>query len=160
MMSHKPGLPLRLISWVMLVSLMGLASSGYAAQRVLIRFDSAGHVIVKHVRAPDKNSVGAMIRHKNLVRNAVGVKQGIRSEGAQVRWFDTTGQVIEEDSIRHPGVLHVPIEEPGNPTFGVPRNDVRNEGLYLLSGPDAAIRVEVVLYGTTPDPITWSFDLP
>lgn len=159
MMSYKPKATLRVISWVvMLLSLIGWVSIGYAAQRVLIRFDAAGHVIVKHVRAPDKNSVGAMVRHNNLLRNAAGAKQGSRPNGAQVRWFDSTGQVIEEDVIRHPGVLHVPIAEAGDPAFGAARNDVRNEGLYLLSGPDAAIRVEVMLHGTAP--ITWSFDLP
>lgn len=154
-----------LIPWVtygiVFITCFLMASASHAEQRVLVRFDAAGHEMVKHIRLPVSTVAINALRHRHLRGGVAGFKQVQRGDGALVQWFDLNGDVIEEDVIRHPGIVHVPRIAAGQfQPPGDSRNSERAAGFYLLSGPDAAMRVEVLLDGIGDSTERWVFDLP
>ncbi len=149
-------------------TVMVVAPAAMAEQRIVIRFDAAGHELVKHIRLHEHDTVATLQRQKHRTRQSPGFKQTQRRDSALVHWYDADGQLIEEDVIRHPGIVHVPVArgvpvtdgKHGGFVAGGNTNDRRSQGFYLLSGPDSALRVEIKFDDETGTAVIWTFDLP
>ncbi len=98
--------------------------------RLLIKFDQTGHAVHNFYRqAGDHNRLAG---HSDTTHLA---------DSMHVRWIDSTGRVLETTDEPDPRLAHAPpADDSARPT-----HIALTEGAYLISGPLAAVMLEIDL---------------
>ena len=135
---------------VALSVLMLVCSIASAGTRVLVRFDETGHYVHRVHRSPSTDTQAALTLQTT--------EQSVTNSEVSLRWLDSNGDLLAVTRLIDPRVTHAPLEI-GSTEFAWA---VLGEGAYLVSGPDSAVQLEIILPARSTPNVpaeTWLLDL-
>ncbi|MEE9333503.1 MAG: hypothetical protein V3U65_05370 [Granulosicoccaceae bacterium] len=128
---------------------MLFCATATAGTRVLVRFDESGHYAHLVHRSESTSTQSALTS---------ATAQAATNSEVSLRWLDSNGNLLAATRVIDPRITHAPLEPHSTEFAWV----VLEEGAYLVSGPDSAVQLEILLPGrNTPNVPTeiWLLDL-
>ena len=133
---------------VALFAWMIISTFANAATRVLVRFDETGHYTHRVHRSTSTETQLAL----------ASTDQSATNSEVLLRWLDSNGVLLATTRMIDPRVTHAPLQA-GSTDFAW---TVLGEGAYLVSGPDSAVQLEIILPARSTPNVpaeTWLLDL-